>query len=105
MIRIKKLDELSIDLVADIYPKLREFFDQITFDNYDQYIMGYEYGPYLLYESFNFMPSSDEQDDQIIEFEQRKLFLFLNGVLLYHIQSMDRIILICDAYDIEHKFK
>ena len=40
MIRIKKLDELSIDLVADIYPKLREFFDQITFvpTAYDEFI-------------------------------------------------------------------
>ena len=105
MEKIVMLNELKSDLVEHMYPKLRAFFNQITYENYDQYIMAYEYGPYLLYESFNFMPSSFDSTEVLDEFEKRKLLLFLNGVTLYQIKSIDNIAMICDAYDIKHKFE
>lgn len=103
MEKIKFLKDLSPKLVESIYPKMRIFFDQVTFENYNEYLMAYEYGPHIIYESFEFVPSYYGTNDHINEFESRKLFLFLNGVYLYKIHTADSIELVCDAYDIKYK--
>ncbi len=103
MEKIKLLIDFSPKLVDTIYPKMRIYFDQVTFENYSQYLMAYEYGPHIIYESFEFVPSYFGTQEHINEFERRKLFLFLNGVYLYKIHAVDSIELLCDAYDIKYK--
>jgi len=103
MENFNRLSDLDPKLVQYIYPKMRDYFDLITFDNYNEYLMAYEYGPHIIYESFEFVPSYYGTQEHINEFESRKLFLFLNGVYLYKIHNADSIELLCDAYDIKYK--
>ena len=100
-----KFKDLELDLQKEIVPSLRQFFDQITYENRIQWIMVIHYGPIELVESFTTyeMEFNEKFEMSKIEeiFEKRKLYLFLNGVYLYFRESIKKIKLVCDAFQ-EH---
>ena len=93
---MKKLNKLDQELVDRILPKLRGYFDSVTFEDRANWIMRIFYGHKQIFESFE----TYELDSYIEEeaFEEKKLRLFLDGVSLYYFES-NSIILVCDADD------
>lgn len=98
-----RLSDLESNVVSDILPKLRSYFDQINYGNRNGYLMQIWYGDKSIFESFEtyeLEPSLEES-----AFEEKKLRLFLDGVYLYRINSIESIELICDAHEEYFKFK
>lgn len=83
--------DLDLSHQGGIAPVLRPYFDQITIENADEWLMRYRYADQTFTEGFEVLWNDDYDD--LIRFEQRKLFLFLNGTALYRVSSIDSIVL------------
>jgi hypothetical protein len=99
----KTLTCYDSSIQTSILPKLRLYFDKVTYENRDRWIMQIWYADKSIFESFE----TYEQDSHNLEqaFEEKKLRLFLDGVYLYYVHSNDHIELVCDAYDDYYKYR
>lgn len=89
-----KFIELEVSLRMTILPKLREYFNKVSFEDRSNWIMKIFYGHKIIFESFETYELDPFLEEEA--FEQKKLRLFLDGVCLYNIKNKN-IQLICDC--------
>lgn len=89
---LKKYDELSMDIKECILPVLKPYFDQITFLNRNKWLMLIYYANKSIFESFETYEFDLSKQEEA--FEEKKIKLFMDGVLLYYIHAYDHIELI-----------
>jgi hypothetical protein len=97
---IKKLQDYDLKTQEMILPALRVYFDQVTLENCNQYLMQIWYANKSIFESFETYELNPYKLEKA--FEKKKLRLFIDGVYLYYIYSNEKIELICNAYNEEY---
>jgi hypothetical protein len=96
----KKLEEYDLETRESILPLLRPYFDLVTLENCNKYLMQIWYANKSIFESFQTYELNPNEFEKA--FEDKKLRLFLDGVFLYYIHSNEQIELICNAYNEEY---
>jgi histidinol phosphatase-like enzyme len=96
MVKYSQLDDDSKSMVL---PILREYFDKVTFEERNNWIMRIFYGHKQIFESFETYEFDLNLEEKA--FEEKKLRLFLDGVSLYHFEN-NSIVLVCDGDNLDY---
>ena len=95
-----KFDDLSIETKQWIAPELRTYFDQITFENREDWLMCYRYGASILFSSFEMNRGFLDYE----KFDKHKYQLFVDGLALYKINNIETIELVAEMKDESHRY-
>ena len=94
---MKLLNQLEMTIQNAILPKLKPYYNKISMDNGNRWMMQVWYCDKTLFESFETYELDSSKQEEA--FEEKKLRLFLDGVILYYVQSNDIIKPVCNASD------
>ncbi|MDY0317676.1 MAG: hypothetical protein RBQ64_03745 [Candidatus Izemoplasmatales bacterium] len=97
-----KFCDLEEGLKDCILPKLRVYYDLVTFEERSNWIMKIFYGHKEIFESFETYELEPQKEES--EFEKKKLRLFLDGVYLYKVKDDGLVELVCNCYDEEYYY-
>lgn len=95
-----KFCELPLNTQMDIAPELREYYDQVTYDTANEWLVYYSYGAVTLWSSFELhrLPENDH------EFENHKLALFMDAISLYRIKGIKEIEFVAESRDESYQY-
>lgn len=95
-----KSSEIDYQILISILPSLRPYFDFITLENSQKWIMKIRYGHKEIFESFETYELDPQKEED--EFYAKKIRLFQDGVALYQVINVDEIILACKVDNEEY---